>query len=149
VANHGWSVLGTLTIALDTGLNALASSTGKAISAAINLTATDPQPPLALWELKVTFAAAPTVDSAVELYLLPSSDGGTTFADGGASVEPQTAHLVGRFVVRAITTAHVLMLSGTPLPPGQWKALLKNATNQAFPATGSTLKYATYHPETV
>jgi hypothetical protein len=127
---------------LSTGLNALAATTGKAISAAIDNSVTgDLFDDL---ELSVTFASAPTAGTVVELYLLPSIDGGTTYPDGSSSVTPQSSLYVGGFAVRAVTTAQVMVLRGVALPPGSFKYLVQNTTNQAFPATGSTLERNSY-----
>ena len=132
---------------LTTGLDALGASTGKAITAAL-----DNSGLLNLWadlELSVTFALAPTVNTVVEVYLLPSLDGGTTYPDGSATVLPQAALYVGGFVVRAVTTAQVMILRGVVLPPGFYKYLVQNTTNRAFPASGSTLTQATYQMQSV
>lgn len=126
---------------MTTELNSLASSTGKAISAAIdnsvNLDLFDDL------ELAVTFASAPTAGTVVELYLLPSIDG-STYPDGSATVLPQSALFVGGFAVRAVSTAQVMVMRGVASPPGSFKYLVQNTTNQAFPASGSTLRRNPY-----
>lgn len=128
--------------AMTTELNALAASTGKAISPAIDNTANgDLFDDL---ELTVTFAVAPTAGTVVEVYLLPSLDGGSTYADGSSTVTPQASLFAGGFTVRALTTVQRLMLRGIALPPGFFKYLVQNTTNQAFPATGSTLERNSY-----
>lgn len=137
----------TVASVLTTGLDNLAATTGKVLSAALN-NSTE----LALWadlELAVTFGTAPTANTVIELYLLPSIDGGTTYPDGSSSVDPQAALYVGGFVVRAVTTAQVLVVRGIVLPPGFYKYLVKNTTNRAFPASGSTLRQATYKMQSV
>lgn len=136
-----------LSSVMTTGLNALAATTGKAISSAIDNTANlDVFDDL---ELSVTFASAPIVGSVVEVYLLPSIDGGTTYPDGSASVTPQSALFAGGFAVRAVTTAQVMLVRGVALPPGFFKYLIQNTTNQAFPATGSTLERNPYQLQSV
>jgi hypothetical protein len=128
--------------AMTTELNALASSTGKAISSAIdNSSNGDLFDDL---QLTVTFASAPTAGTVVELYLLPSIDGGTDYADGSTSVLAQSSLFVGGFAVRAVTTIQKMILRGVALPPGLFKYLVQNTTNQAFPATGSTLERNPY-----
>src|SRR6266496_1461181 len=123
---------------MTTELNALAATTGKAISAAIdNSTNLDLFDDL---ELAVTFATAPVAGTIVEVYLLPSIDGGTVYPDGGTAIDAQPTLYVGGFQVRAVNTAQKLMLRGVALPPGLFKYLVKNTTGQAFPATGSTLR---------
>lgn len=137
---------GVVTV-LDTGLNSLGSSSGKVVSAELdNDTDLDVFADLFL---AVTFASAPTADSMVELFVLPSIDGGTTYPDGSASIEPQTYLYVGGFTVRAVTTAQVRMLRGIALPPGKYKYLVRNNTNQAFPASGSTLRHNLYQLQSV
>lgn len=133
--------------ALSTELNSLAATTGKAISAALDNT-TD----LDIWadfELKVTFGTAPTLNTIVELYLLPSLDAGTTYPDGSGSVLPPPSLYVAGFPVRAVNTAQVLVVRGIPLPPGLFKVLVQNTTSQAFPASGSTLRMNTYAMQSV
>lgn len=138
---------------MSTELNALVASSGKAISAAQFNGADGSDATLngdlfADVELKVTFAAAPTVGSVVELYLLPSIDGGTSYPDGSSTVLPQSSLYVGGFAVRGVTTAQVLSIRGVALPPDYYKYVVQNTTNQAFPATGSTLRENTYLIET-
>ena len=126
---------GTVT-AMTTELNSLGATTGKAVSAAQDNSAT-----LALFddvELNVTFASAPTAGTVVELYLVTSIDG-TNYADGSSSVLPQSSLYVGGFAVRAVTSAQRMHIRGVALPPGLFKYLVQNTTNQAFPASGSTL----------
>jgi hypothetical protein len=132
---------------MSTELNALAASTGKAISSAIsNATNLDLFDDL---ELTVTFASAPVVGTVVELYLLPSLDAGTTYADGSTTVLPQASLFVGGFAVRAVATLQRMILRGVALPPGSFKYLVQNTTGQAFPATGSTLERNPYQLQSV
>lgn len=123
--------------AMSTELDALATPTGRAISSAI-----DNSSNLDLFddlELAVDWVSAPTAGTVVELYLLPSLDGGTNYPDGSTTITPQASLLAGGFVVRATTVAQRMSLRGVALPPGFFKYLVLNGTNQAFPATGSTL----------
>jgi hypothetical protein len=132
---------------MTTELNAIAATTGKAISAA-----QDNSTDLALWadlELSVDFVSAPTANTVIELYLVPSIDGGTTYADGSSSIVPQAALYVGGFVVRNTTALQIMVIRSIVLPPGFYKWLIQNTTNQAFPATGSTLRMATYAMQSV
>jgi hypothetical protein len=136
-----------LTTVLSTELNALAATTGKAISAALNNGTVNPDWNLNLFadlELAVDFVTGPTAGTVVELYLLPSIDDGTTYPDGSTSILPQASLYVGGFAVRNTTAAQVMVLRGIPLPPGYYKYLVQNTTNQAFPATGSTLRQNVY-----
>lgn len=136
-----------VTSALSTELNSLAATSGKAISAAL-----DNSGDLDLFadlELAVTFGTAPTVGTVVEVYLLPSIDGGTVYPDGSTSVLPQSSLYVGGFAVRAVTTAQKMVLRGVALPPGFYKWLVQNTTNIAFPASGSTLRQNTYQLQSI
>lgn len=130
--------------AMTTELNALAATSGKAISSAIDNS--DIAAGGYLFDdlaLEVTFATAPTAGTVVEVYIVPAVDG-TTYADGSTTVLPQAALYVGGFVVRAVNTAQKLALRGINLPPGLFKYLVQNTTNQAFPATGSKLRRNPY-----
>lgn len=138
-----WTALGTLTTALSTGLDALAN-VARAISAAItNSTAKD------RWidiELNVTFAVAPSAGGYVGVYLIPSLDG-TNYSDGDGTIVPPATMFVGSFPVRAVTTAQRVHLRQIQLPPTDFKVLVDNQSGQAFPASGSTVKYRTYNEE--
>jgi hypothetical protein len=140
-----------VTTVMSTELNALAATTGKAISSAIANDESQAQPTLDLFadvELAVDFVTAPTAGTVVELYLLPSIDGGTTYPDGSTSVLPQSSLYVGGFAVRNTTAAQIMVIRGVALPPGYYKYLVQNTTNQPFPATGSTLRENTYQLQT-
>lgn len=129
-----------VTTVMSTELNSLGASSGKAISSAIDNS--DPMLALDLFdnlELAVDFVTAPTAGTVIEVYLLPSVDG-TNYPDGSTSILPQASLYVGGFVVRNDTAAQRMVLRGIPLPPGLFKYLVQNTTNQAFPASGSTLK---------
>lgn len=136
---------------MSTELNALAATTGKAISSAVDNSDNTAQPTLDLFadlELAVDFVTAPTAGTVVELYLLPSIDGGTTYPDGSTSILPQSSLYVGGFAVRNTTAAQIMVIRGVALPPGSFKLLVQNTTNQAFPATGSTLRMNSYQLQT-
>lgn len=133
-----------LATVMSTELNALASASGKAISPAIDNSPLEAGDLFDDLELTVTFASAPTAGTVVELYLVTSIDGGTTYADGSTTVLPQASLFVGGFAVRAVTTLQRMHLRGVALPPGLFKYLVQNTTNQAFPATGSTLERNPY-----
>jgi hypothetical protein len=131
---------------MSTELNALAASTGKAISAA-----QDNSVLLNIWadlELAVDFVTAPTASTVIELYLLPSIDA-TLYPDGDASILPQAALYVGGFVVRNTTAAQRMTIRSIVLPPGKYKWVVQNTTNQAFPATGSVLRQSDYAMQSV
>ena len=130
--------------AMTTELNSLAATSGKAISSAIDNS--DIATGGYLFDdlvLEVTFGTAPTAGTVVEVYIIPAVDG-TNYADGSSSILPQAALFVGGFVVRNVNTAQKLALRGVPLPPGLFKYLIQNTTNQAFPASGSKLRRNPY-----
>ena len=142
----------SLVTVMSTELNTLAITNGKAISSAQSNSADVNGPNGELFadlELKVTFATAPTAGTVVELYLLPSIDGGTTYPDGSTSILPQSSLYVGGFAVRAVTTAQTMVIRGVALPPGSYKYLVQNTTDKAFPASGSTLRQNTYQIQVV
>lgn len=127
----------TLTNAITTEANSLANG-----SAAVG-TDIDNTTNLDLWadfQLDVTFGTNPTAGSSVDLYLVPSIDG-TNFAD--SAVLPPT-YQVGSFILRAVTTAQKVAVTGVRLTPGHWKTAIINNSGQSFPASGSTVKYRSY-----
>jgi hypothetical protein len=132
---------------MSTELNSLGATTGKAISSAFNNVPDSNGfngDLFADLELAVDYASAPTASGVIELYLLPSIDGGTTYPDGSSSVLPQASLYVGGFVVRNVNTPQIMNLRGIALPPGYYKYLVQNTTSQAFPASGSTLRHNAY-----
>jgi hypothetical protein len=145
------SPYGGVTTVMSTELNAIVATTGKAISSALVNDDSVAQPTLDLFadlELAVDFVTAPTAGTVVELYLLPSIDGGAVYPDGSATILPQSSLYVGGFAVRSTTAAQVMVIRGIALPPGYYKYLIQNTTNQPFPATGSTLRQNTYQIQT-
>lgn len=140
-----------VTTVLSTELNALVASNGKAISAALS-NAADVNGHngylFADLELAVDFVTAPTAGTVIELYLLPSLDG-SVYPDGSTSVLPQSSLYVGGFAVRNTTAAQVMVIRGVALPPGSYKYLVQNTTNQPFPASGSTLRQNVYQLATI
>ncbi len=141
--------LGTNSSLMTTELNALGTATMVAASSAFNNTQgqTGDGYTMALLTLKVDYVSAPTANTAVSIWFLRSNDGGTTFEDGSASLQPARP-FDGQFAVTATTAAQVLMCE-VRLPPGVWKPLVRNDTGQAFPATGSTLEIYPYTAEMV
>jgi hypothetical protein len=132
---------------MTTELNSLGATTGKAISGALD-NGTDLDL-FADFELLVTFATGPTANTVVELYIVPAIDTTPNYSDGSTSILPQPGLYVGGFVVRSVTTAQRMVLRGVSLPPDNFKVLVQNTTNQAFPASGSTVRYNKYAMQTV
>jgi len=136
----------TWTTMMTTELNALASATAVLQATGTNA-AFDNATGLWLWadfELNVTFASSPTALTTVDLYLIRlGSAGGTTYWDSSLTALPGNL-FIGSFPVRAVTSAQIIGFRNIPLPPAKFILLLYNGTNQAFPATGSTVKMDTY-----
>lgn len=128
----------TIVSVMTTELNSLANN-ARAISGAQGADGTDANL-LGDFELAVTFGTAPTLDTTVDLYLVRAADG-TNYEDGDASIRPAANAFAGSFQVRNVTSAQRIVVRDVPLPPGLWKAVIhNNATGQAFPSSGSTLK---------
>lgn len=135
---------GVLTTVLSTELNALANTSG-----AISATAFDNSLFASLWlfadfELLVTFAVVPTVNSTIDLYLIPALDA-VNYGDGtsGPSAVGIATHFIGSFPLRNLTTVQRILLptmAPTRLPPTLLKLQAINRSGVAFPATGTTIK---------
>ena len=146
IKRKSYTQAGTPASALTTELNSLATATASAAGPAQdNSTNLDIY---ADFVLSVTFGSAPTAGNTVDLYILPSVDGGTNYSDAPVAATPPKELFAGSFYVRAVTTAQVIMLANV-LIPEKWKACLVNNSGQAFPASGSTLKYQSYHFQSV
>lgn len=95
--------------------------------------------------LEVNYSIAPS--GAFLCYILPSHDGGTTYEDGSASVQPE-----GRpdfvIAVRPVTTAQVLAKKNIPIPPSDFKVLVWNETGQT-PTTNTLNAFERRFGETV
>jgi len=133
---------------LTTQLNSLsAGSTSSAGSAHDNQTNKDR---FAMFELDVTFGSAPTAGGTVDLYLVPRVDL-TNFVDSTSPL--QEAMFICSFVVRNTTAqrivGHCIKDGGmfAMIPPVQFKGIVVNNTDQAFPASGSTVAMTTFNEE--
>lgn len=131
---------------LSTELNSLANATAVLQATGTNA-AFDNSLGNWLWgdfELQVTFGTAPTAGAQVDLYLMPlGSAGGTTYWDFVTTAVPPSLY-IGSFVVRAVNTAQILGFRGVPLPPQKFILGLNNGSGQAFPASGSLVKFFSY-----
>lgn len=126
---------GTLVEILTTGLNSL-SSTGRAISAAINNTDASPEAELELYI--ASFSGTPTANTCYLIYLLRQVDG-TNYEDGDGSTTPARTP-DAFFTVRASASAQRLATT-VSLPPGTFKVLIVADTiGVAMAASGNTLK---------
>lgn len=136
----------TITSVMTTELNSLATNT-RAISAAMGADATAANL-LGDWELVVTLAATPTVDTFLDLYLVRSADG-TNYEDGDATNRPVADSYAGSFQTRATASAQRLVARDVPMPPGLYKAVLWNNAGTTSAASGNTLKVRTHNRQVV
>jgi hypothetical protein len=130
---------------LSSELNSLANNTAvgqnTGVNAAYNNGSSGNRYFLGDFELRVTFASAPTNGATLDLYLMPLSSDGSAFADFSTTDLPLGLY-VGSFVVRNVATAQVLFLRGVPLPDDQFiVGLFNNGTGQSLPGSGSTVKF--------
>lgn len=134
----------TLTDAITTGLNSLADG-ANAISGEIDNTTS-----LHLYMLiEVNIAlqgSARASDAFAEVYVLPSADG-TNFDTGDGSTDPSKSNLRATMTFDAVTAARRGSVWNIVVPPKKFKLLFINETGQALAASGNTLKYALYSPE--
>jgi hypothetical protein len=140
--------LGSATTLLSTELNSLASSaTGAAISSVGGTSGVFNNTygggglggfTLGQFELELAAPAGTlTAGTAVLIWFLTTVDG-TNYEDGSASVIPaRNPDLI--IPVRAVSTTQRIT-KVAPLPPGNWFALLSQATGQTWGATLNTLK---------
>jgi len=144
MASVKWAA-GTLTSLLTTQLNSLASGSLTALGAEFDNTSG-----LYLFgdfQLDVTFASAPTVNTPVTLYLVPEPDG-SNYNFGGSSAA-WAGFIVGGWQMMNINTQQLLTIRGIPLPPTKFKIQVLNATNQAMPSSGTTVKMLPYYYQIV
>jgi hypothetical protein len=94
---------------------------------------------LAELELVVSYGTAPTANTGVAVWLLRAIDATPNYEDGSTSITPARAP-DAVFPLRAVTGAQRI-IRRVAIPPGNWKALLKNdGAGQALAASGNTLK---------
>lgn len=127
----------TIATVLSTEMNSLANAGYTAASAAQGADGTG-GPLYGDFEL-VLASLDPTVFTLAELYILASADG-TNYADTPASTNPATNDLVGVFVGLDTSSAKRAVLRDVPLPPGLWKAVIKNVSGVSMSASNNTLK---------
>lgn len=86
----------------------------------------------------------PTAGAFVELWLLRSLDGGTSYEDGSATAAPgRPADAI--IPVRAGTTITPRAgFSGLLVPVGFYKPIVRNQTGATFPASGNQIRFALY-----
>lgn len=145
IATHKWSPPASPVVLLASELNNLANN-ARALGTTIIPNATD-RHMFVFFILQVQFTAAPTDQSQIQLYLLPTFDG-TTYTDGSDTVAPSLEALVTSFTLKATTTTvQRIPAPGVLIHPVNYKPLIVNLSGQAFPASGSSLQMIKYGHE--
>jgi hypothetical protein len=100
----------------------------------------------ATFQLEATFGSAPTANSTIDLYIIPSYDG-TNFTNAvtGVAGSAPVSSYVGGFPLSAVTTIQriplaVGLMGPIRLPPLKFKGFVVNKSGVGFPASGSTVK---------
>lgn len=140
-----WAVPASIATALDSGLNSLASGS-LAISTAID-NETD------LYELinlefilaSVDWSAATGLE--IDIWFLTTVDG-SNYEDGGTSVTPARPPDV-IIPVRQLNGAQRIHVNNIPIPPLEFKILLKNGSSAAMAASSNYLKYRRHNEQAV
>jgi hypothetical protein len=142
------TIQGASTI-LSTGLNSLVNA-DRNLSAAISNDGSGEHYPYAMFELNIAAQGTNRVAGAhCALYILPTIDG-STYPYGDDSLDPSPSLLVGSFALDdGALAARVVTIWGIPLPPTDFKVVLKNNTGQTLASSGNTLKIAQYTVESV
>ncbi len=143
-----------LTSYLTTTLNSLADDTtdlGAAIDNETNL--------CTFLDLELTLASydiSAQTNPSVTIFLLESVDGGTDFDTGTDAVSaaasiPPDDKIVAIFGLRPGTGAEAktAVKSMIPIPPGQFKLMVRNTSGVAFAASANILAYRTYNLNSV
>ena len=141
---------GSTTTILDTGLNSLANNSLAASAAQDNSSDLDLYADL---EIVVSGFGASINQGVVylEVYLCTSVDG-ANYPDGhDASVTPAAIALVGVTVKATANGSGALRntINGIPLPPRQFKVVVKNISGQALAASANTVKIRKYKLQSV
>ena len=129
---------------LTTELNSLASSSGNTLStlgAAFQNTS-------AWLYADVEFLAgstlSPTGNPFIELWLLRSLDGGTSYEDGSATIAPGRPADITIPVRVGTTITPRAGISGLTLPPAYYKPLVRNQTGVTLPSSGNLIRFSAY-----
>lgn len=98
-------------------------------------------------ELVLGSAAFTGLDSAMELFLVPSVDG-TNYADWTGNVltdvQHNNIHFIGSVATSGSTQAQRLTLRGVALPAGLYKYGVRNRGGVTLAASGNTLSWRPY-----
>jgi hypothetical protein len=81
------------------------------------------------------------IDSAIDIFLVPSVDGANypSWATGTAEETENMNHLVGSVLTTASTAAQKMVLQNVPLPSGKFKFAFRNRGNVGLAASGNTI----------
>lgn len=129
---------------LTTELNALGTSAGNTLSTLGGAFQNTNARIFADVEFLAGGTFTPVAGGFIEVWLLRSLDGGSTYEDGSASIAPgRPADLI--IPVRAGTTITPRAgVSGLVLPPGFYKPIARNQTGATLPATSNLIRFAMY-----
>ena len=143
------NVYQTIATVLTTELNALASGSASAASAAQGGDATAAEL-LLDFELLTGGSVTPGTGARADLYLLRSVDG-TNYEDAttGASESLPPDAFVGSFVPTSGAGTKRMALRDRPAPPGLWKAVVVNELGVALAATNNTLRVRAHSLQSV
>lgn len=146
--NFLWEGAGTYGVSvanlLTTQLNALANSTGNVLSTLGGATQNTTGRIYADVEFVAGGTFSPTAGGFIELWLLRSLDGGSTYEDGSATVAPGRAPDIVIPVEAGTTITPRNGASGLVLPPAFFKPLARNQTGATLPASGNLIRFALY-----
>ena len=134
---------------ITSGLDSLADG-GRAISDAIdNDTGLDMYADIE-YEVRYTSSAPAAGVKVADIYLLPTIDG-TNYPEGSTSLDPQKSLLVGSLESRNGSTSAIerLVLPGVPLPPRDYKVLLKNTSGKTLHSTANIVSIRPFKLQSV
>lgn len=134
---------------LTTELNSLGSGSFCSASSAIdNDTATTHRDPLCIMELTLaTQGSARSSGATIDVYFLPTEDGGTTYSDSTDGCIQN--NYITSFSLDAATTARTIVKHDVLLPPSDFKVVAKNSTGVALASSGNTIVMKRYGTEDV
>ena len=134
MATTGLYITGNLTTLLSAQFSALANN-GTAVGIAFNNTPASLGYYWGAFELRYESRSLPTTGNTLDLYLLPSLDG-SLYGDTGIQVLPPT-HYVGSWALIS-ATSQTLEMWGIPLPPTNFKAIVRNGGGVTMASAAAT-----------
>jgi hypothetical protein len=96
-----------------------------------------------------SFGATPSTGARVELYMICKRLDDSSFEDGSTSVTPSPSTLVGVFDIREDSGTQIHILRHIPLPPSDFKYIVRNKTGQSFASSSNLLRRKPYYYQTV